>query len=41
MTEERIALLCGREIGRVRRSNRGRVTFAYDGAGGNPTRLSD
>ena len=32
MTTELIALLSGREIGRVRRHARGRVTFAYDRA---------
>ena len=31
MTEERIALLDGRETGRVVRDNRGKLTFAYNG----------
>lgn len=32
MTEELIAILGGREVGQVRRNNRGRLTFAYDEA---------
>lgn len=32
MTDELIALLGGREVGRVRRHKRGRITFAYDDA---------